>query len=97
MAETEFGILAQARLGGRNGDEESLAKAVNAGVLERNVTASAIDGCFAAEDDRRELHCLYPCHSRFHSTLVILNSMLKNLKNGSPWSRAATKFPTNSR
>ena len=44
MAEIEFSVLARACLRGRNGDEESLEKAVNACVPERNSTAAAIRG-----------------------------------------------------
>ena len=63
MAEMEFSILARACLRGRNGDEDSLERAVNANVSERNATAAAINWRFTAKDARRKLHRLYPCHS----------------------------------
>ena len=60
MAEMEFSVLARACLRGRNPDAESLKRAVNANVSERNATAAAINWLFTA---RRRLHRLYPCHS----------------------------------
>ena len=63
MAEMEFSVLARACLRGRNPDAESLKRAVNANVLERNTTAAAINWRFTARDARRKLHRLYPCHS----------------------------------
>ena len=63
MAEIEFSVLARACLRGRNGDEESLEKVVNACVSERNSTAATINWRFTARDARRKLHRLYPCHS----------------------------------
>ena len=63
MAEMEFSVLARACLRGRNPDAESLERAVNANVSERNATAEAINWRFTARDARRKLHRLYPCHS----------------------------------
>lgn len=63
MAEMEFSVLARACLRGRNPDADSLEKAVNANVSERNATASAINWRFTAKDARRKLYRLYPCHS----------------------------------
>ena len=63
MAEIEFSVLARACLRGRNGDEDSLEKAVDACVSERNRTAPTINWRFTAKDARRKLHRLYPCHS----------------------------------
>ena len=63
MAEIEFSVLARACLRGRNGDEDSLEKAVKANVSERNSTAAAINWRFTNRDARRKLQRLYPCHS----------------------------------
>ena len=63
MAEIEFSVLARACLRGRNSDADSLEKAVNANVSERNSTAAAINWHFTARDARTKLHRLYPCHS----------------------------------
>ena len=48
MAEIEFSVLARACLRGRDADEDSLAKAVNACVSERNTAEAAIDWRFTA-------------------------------------------------
>ena len=63
MAEIELSVLARACLRGRNGDEDSLEKAVDACVSERNRTAATTNWRFTAKDARRKLHRLYPCHS----------------------------------
>ena len=63
MAEIEFSVLARACLRGRNGDEDSLERAVSACVWERNAIGAAINWRFTAQDARRKLHRLYPCHS----------------------------------
>ena len=63
MAEIEFSVLARACLRGRNADEDSLERAVNACVSDRNSTAATIDWRFTSKDARRKLHRLYPCHS----------------------------------
>ena len=63
MAEMEFSVLARACLRGRNGDEESLEKALKACVSQRNATAATIDWRFTAKDARTKLRRLYPCHS----------------------------------
>ena len=63
MAEMEFSVLARACLRGRNPDADSLERAVNANVSERNQAAAAINWRFTARDARRKLHRLYPCHS----------------------------------
>ena len=63
MAEIEFSVLARACLRGRNGDEDSLERAVNACVSDRNSAAAAINWRFTAKDARRKLHHLYPCHN----------------------------------
>lgn len=63
MAEIEFSVLARACLRGRNPDADSLERAVNANVSERNQTAAPINWRFTARDARRKLHRLYPCHS----------------------------------
>ena len=54
--------MARACLRGRNPDWDSLEKAVNACVSERNGTAATIDWRFTAKDARTKLHRLYPCH-----------------------------------
>ncbi len=48
MAEMGFSVLARACLRGRNPDAESLERAVNANVSERNATAAAINWRFTA-------------------------------------------------
>ena len=63
MAEIEFSVLARACLRGRNPDAESLEKAVNANVSERNAAAAPINWRFTNRDARRKLSRLYPCHS----------------------------------
>ena len=63
MAEIEFSVLARACLRGRNDDAESLERAVDACVSERNASGAAINWRFTAKDARRKLHLLYPCHS----------------------------------
>ncbi len=63
MAEIEFSVLARACLRGRNPDEHSLARAINARVSERNAAVATINWRFTAYDARRKLHRLYPCHS----------------------------------
>ena len=63
MAEIEFSVLARACLRGRNADEDSLEKAVNACVSERNATAATINWRSTAKDARTKLRRLYPCHS----------------------------------
>ena len=62
MAEIEFSVLARACLRGRNAGEDSLERAVNACVSDRNSAAATIDWRFTAKDARRKLHRLYPCH-----------------------------------
>ena len=62
MAEIEFSLLARACLRGRNADEDSLERAVNACVSERNTSGAAINWRFTTKDARRKLHRLYPCH-----------------------------------
>ena len=59
----EFSVLARACLRGCNPDAESLERAVNANVSERNATAAAINWRLAARDAIRKLHRLYPFHS----------------------------------
>ena len=61
MAGIEFSLLAQACLRGRNSDEESLGKAVNVCVSERNFKAATINWRFTPGDARRKLHRLYLC------------------------------------
>ena len=63
MVEKEFSVLARACLRGRNPDQDSLEKGINACVSERNSTAAAINWRFTAKDARRKLHRLYPCYS----------------------------------
>ena len=64
MAEIEFSVLARACLRrGRNGDEDSLEKAVRACVSERNAIGASINWRSTAQDARRKLHRLYPCQS----------------------------------
>ena len=63
MAEIEFSILARACLRGRNSDEESLERAVNANVSERNNMAAIVNWRFSTRDARTKLRRLYPCHS----------------------------------
>ena len=52
--------LARACLRGRNGDEDSLKRAVSACVSERNAIGATINWRFTAQDARRKLHRLYP-------------------------------------
>ena len=54
--------LARACLRGRNADEDSLEKAVNACVSERNDQAATINWRFSANDARTKLRRLYRCH-----------------------------------
>ena len=63
VAEIELSVLARACLRGRNGDEGSLEKSVDACVSDRNKTAAIINWRFTAKDARRKLHRLYPCHN----------------------------------
>ena len=63
MAEIELSVLARACLRGRNGDEDSLEKAVKANVSELNSTAAAINWRFTNRGARRKLQRLYPWHS----------------------------------
>ena len=63
MADIEFSVLARACLRGRNGDEDSLERAISACVFERNTVGDTINWRFTAKDARRKLHHLYPCHS----------------------------------
>ena len=55
MAEIEFSVLARACLRGRNGDEDSLERAVSACVSERNAIGATINWRFTAQDARRNL------------------------------------------
>ena len=63
MAEIEFSVVARACLSGRNGDEDSLERAVSAGVSERNAAGASINWRFTAQDARHKLHRLYSCQS----------------------------------
>ena len=63
MAEIEFSVLARACLRGRNLDEDSLEKAMDACVAERGTSWAAVNWRFTARDARQKLHRLYPCHS----------------------------------
>ncbi len=60
MAEMEFSVLARACLRGRTGDEDSLEKAVNANVSERNTAAAPINWRFTTRKARTKLRRLYP-------------------------------------
>ena len=60
MAEMEFSVLARACLRGRNSDEDSLEKAVNANVSERNAAAAPINWRFTTRKARAKLRRLYP-------------------------------------
>ena len=60
MAEMEFSVLARACLRGRNPDEESLERAVNANVSERNSAAAPINWRFTTRNARAKLRRLYP-------------------------------------
>ena len=60
MAEIEFSVLARACLRGRNPDEHSLARAINARVSERNTAAASINWRFTAKKARAKLRRLYP-------------------------------------
>ena len=53
MAEIEFSVLARACLRGRNGDEDSLERAVSACVSERNAIGATINWRFTAQDARQ--------------------------------------------
>ena len=63
MREIEDSVLARACLRERNGDEDSLEKALDACVSERNTSWAAVNWRFTARDARQKLHRLYPCHS----------------------------------
>ena len=63
MAEMVFSVLDRACLRGRNPDAESLERAVNANVSERNAAAAAINWRFTARDARRKRQRLYACQS----------------------------------
>ena len=63
IAEIEFSVLARACLRGRNADEGSLERAVNANVSERNKMAAIVNWRFSTRDARTKLRRLYPCHS----------------------------------
>ena len=69
MAETEFSVLARACLRGRNGDEDSLERAVSACMSERNAAGASIDWRFTAQDARTKLHRLYPINSQVYRVL----------------------------
>ena len=56
-------MLARACMRGRNADEDSLEKAVNSCVSERNRITAIIDRRFIAKDARNKLRRLYACHS----------------------------------
>ena len=60
MAKIEFSVLARACLRGRKADEDSLERAVNACVSERNAAATTIDWRFTAKDSKTKLRPLYP-------------------------------------
>ena len=60
MAEIEFSVLARACLRGRNGDEDSLERAVSACVPERNEVGASINWRSTTQDARRKLNRLYP-------------------------------------
>ena len=60
MAEIEFSVLARACLRGRNGDEDTLQRAVTTCVTERNAAGATINWRFTAQDARRRLLRLYP-------------------------------------
>ena len=60
MAEMEFSVLARACLRGRNPDQDSLERAVNANVSERNAVASPINWRFTTRKARTKLRRLYP-------------------------------------
>ena len=60
MAEMEFSVLARACLRGRNPDQDSLERAVNANVPERNAVASPINWRFTTRKARTKLRRLYP-------------------------------------
>ena len=60
MAEMEFSVLARACLRGRNPDQDSLEKAVNACVSERNTSAAPINWRFTTRKARTKLRRLYP-------------------------------------
>ena len=60
MAEMEFSVLARACLRGRNPDQDSLEKAVNACVSERDTSAAPINWRFTTRKARTKLRRLYP-------------------------------------
>ena len=60
MAEIEFSVLARACLRGRNGDEDTLQRAVTTCVTERNAAGATINWRFTAQDARRRFLRLYP-------------------------------------
>ena len=54
MAEMEFSVLARACLRGRNPDQDSLERAVNANVSERNAVASPINWRFTTRKGQNQ-------------------------------------------
>ena len=60
MAEMEFSVLARACLRGRNPDQDSLERAVNARILERKAAAAPINWRFTTKEARTKLRRLYP-------------------------------------
>ena len=60
MAEMEFSVLARACLRGRNPDQDSLERSVNACISERNAVAAPINWRFTTKKARTKLRRLYP-------------------------------------
>ena len=60
MAEMEFSVLARSCLRRRNPDQDSLKRAVNACVSERNAAATPINWRFTTRKARTKLLRLYP-------------------------------------
>ena len=62
MAEIELRVPARVCQRGRNADADSLEKAMNASVADRNSTVAAINWRFTAGDARLKPHRHCPCH-----------------------------------
>ena len=60
VAEMEFSVLARACLRGRNPDQDSLERAVNACISDRNAAAAPINWRFTTKKARTKLRRLYP-------------------------------------
>ena len=60
IAEIELAVLSNTCLSRRMADEETLQRAIQANVCERNHKAQPVNWCFTTQDARRKLARLYP-------------------------------------